>query len=716
MSATDAIPEAAAPPPFGEARAVSAPDVAEGAGGSEEAARAAGAPQGASDPVTTVAISDAAPSLLVSELRRRPPLREEERHARPKAREEKRRAAKKEKKKKKDAERSERLKEQAVAEVLAPEALRVAMEASCASQEELWLSTSKWDPETAALLDKAMHRLVNMNSPTRADKEARLAILDRISTALQAELGQPGVYVEPYGSFTTGIYNASSDLDIALEVIKILKKHRISRGYVEIIRGARVPIIKFVDAATGIPCDLCVGNGGAAFKSEVLGYLATVDPRFVQLTVLVKKWAKAHGINNPSCGTFNSFALTLMVTFYLQTIKPAALPPLCDLFAGNLGAFKGRPLDHGPYGPLAGAESLEVARTRAIKFKETGFGGKQNASLAELFAGFVVHMGAALSWWNERGSGSVRISAWAGLWTVHPWEQQQYLVSVEDPFDAAENCARTLGVRQMAAKDRTLQKVVDLFHWTEDGLRELGPTTGLASVLDELFGDGTAAQLPAEWGLGLAVRPKGARVAPKTTSPQQRGGGLKAGDVNFRDSDTWKARDAPLPQPSRSRRNSERRRGGEKPPGEGAQPVAIDPVALAGVSLGSINSPYDDDEPPPGFGPKFNSAPANAVPGLRLVTYTGGGGKAQASSGRARGSRGTRQQSRGGRARGGGTDAPPGAPAEQAAPATAPATTPAAPAGRGRRGRSGRPGCGSAMAGAPPAPPKPKPNRTIVPV
>lgn len=51
-------------------------------------------------------------------------------------------------------------------------------------------------------------------------------------------------------------------------------------------------------------------------------------------------------------------------------------------------------------------------------------------------------------------------------------------VSVEDPFDAAENCARTLGVRQMAAKDRTLQKVVDLFHWTEDGLRELGPTTG----------------------------------------------------------------------------------------------------------------------------------------------------------------------------------------------------------------------------------------------
>lgn len=40
----------------------------------------------------------------------------------------------------------------------------------------------------------------------------------------------------------------------------------------------------------------------------------------------------------------------------------------------------------------------QVARTRAIKFKETGFGGKQNASLAELFAGFVVHMGAALSW------------------------------------------------------------------------------------------------------------------------------------------------------------------------------------------------------------------------------------------------------------------------------------------------------------------------------
>lgn len=43
-----------------------------------------------------------------------------------------------------------------------------------------------------------------------------------------------------------------------------------------------------------------------------------MDYRVKPLVVLVKKWAKNHGINDASMGTLSSYALTLMVIHYLQ--------------------------------------------------------------------------------------------------------------------------------------------------------------------------------------------------------------------------------------------------------------------------------------------------------------------------------------------------------------------------------------------------------------
>ena len=64
----------------------------------------------------------------------------------------------------------------------------------------------------------------------------------------------------------------------------------------------------------GVECDISVASGAARFKSTVLRYLADIDPRFSSLVRLVKLWAGAHGMNDAASGTFNSFALTLMVS------------------------------------------------------------------------------------------------------------------------------------------------------------------------------------------------------------------------------------------------------------------------------------------------------------------------------------------------------------------------------------------------------------------
>ena len=62
----------------------------------------------------------------------------------------------------------------------------------------------------------------------------------------------------------------------------------------------------------------------------MLRYLADIDPRFSSLVRLVKLWAGAHGMNDAASGTFNSFALTLMVSRCLFTCgwycPPSPLP------------------------------------------------------------------------------------------------------------------------------------------------------------------------------------------------------------------------------------------------------------------------------------------------------------------------------------------------------------------------------------------------------
>ena len=63
----------------------------------------------------------------------------------------------------------------------------------------------------------------------------------------------------------------------------------------------------------GLDCDVSIASTGARFKSTVLRHLCGIDWRFAALVRLVKLWASTCGMNDATAGTFNSFALTLMV-------------------------------------------------------------------------------------------------------------------------------------------------------------------------------------------------------------------------------------------------------------------------------------------------------------------------------------------------------------------------------------------------------------------
>ncbi|KAG1675649.1 hypothetical protein FOA52_002358 [Chlamydomonas sp. UWO 241] len=345
-------------------------------------------------------------------------------------------------------------------------------------------------PSASARLEAALLDVAEANKPTPRDLEKRLQVIQAVRSSLQ-ELPYVKIDVLPYGSFVSGFYKSSSDLDLALvasvhvntltprqlnemrraghsgdfvplgafdktdkapilrKAALLLRNRQIPRGYsMQYILHARVPIINFKDAWHDIECDLCIGDNTTAFKASVMRQVALINPRFGGLFRLVKAWAKAHGINNGADSTFNSWCLGLVVIFYMQ-MRPAGamLPSLVSLFyAETPGPDAVRLLALGSTVDVAVAHGVLEQRVRgaAAEFGHVG----SDVSLSALFTDFVnttrFHLTECL-----KSPESLRCaSVWHGCLTVGKFGRA-FALMVEDPFDASDNVARTFGCLDM---------------------------------------------------------------------------------------------------------------------------------------------------------------------------------------------------------------------------------------------------------------------------
>ena len=59
----------------------------------------------------------------------------------------------------------------------------------------------------------------------------------------------------------------------------------------------------------------------------------SLDPRVSQLVWVVRVWAKAKGLSGGGVGQLTSYALTLMVLYYLQSTLPPIIPSLQNINA-----------------------------------------------------------------------------------------------------------------------------------------------------------------------------------------------------------------------------------------------------------------------------------------------------------------------------------------------------------------------------------------------
>ena len=137
--------------------------------------------------------------------------------------------------------------------------------------------------------------------------------------------------VQPFGSAASGLRVNSSDIDLCFTmpdedgrlwddeqrrptskatINAIAKMLRQSAAYskIEPIAHARVPIVKVVDSAARLACDVVPNAALAWHNSRLLRSYVELEPLCARLILLVKMWASRRGVSSAMHGYLSSYA------------------------------------------------------------------------------------------------------------------------------------------------------------------------------------------------------------------------------------------------------------------------------------------------------------------------------------------------------------------------------------------------------------------------
>ncbi|CAA0815976.1 Nucleotidyltransferase family protein [Striga hermonthica] len=166
-------------------------------------------------------------------------------------------------------------------------------------------------------------------SPTPEEQESRNAAIESVSDVVKYIW--PSAEVEVFGSFKTGLYLPSSDIDVVILGSNVrspqMGLHALSRALsqrgiakkIQVIAKARVPIIKFVEKKSGMAFDISfdVENGPKA--AEYIKDAVSKWPPLRPLCLILKVFLQQRELNEVYTGGIGSYALLSMLIAMLRT-------------------------------------------------------------------------------------------------------------------------------------------------------------------------------------------------------------------------------------------------------------------------------------------------------------------------------------------------------------------------------------------------------------
>ncbi|KAI5670609.1 hypothetical protein M9H77_10973 [Catharanthus roseus] len=327
-----------------------------------------------------------------------------------------------------------------------------------------------------SLLEPTLRDILRVINPLREDWNIRFHIINELRSVILSIESLRGATVEPFGSFASNLFSRWGDLDISIELsngsyissagkkhkqtllVEVQRALRKKGGWhrLHFIANARVPILKF-ETLYNISCDISINNLIGQMKSKLLFWINEIDGRFRDVVLLVKEWAKAHNVNEPKSGSLNSYSLSLLVLFHFQTCVPAILPPLKDIYPGNVAD------DLTGVRAVAEKHVEETCAVNINRYRSDRSRIVNRSSISQLFISFFEKFSDI----NYKAS-TQGISLYTGQWedinTNMRWLPKTYALFIEDPFEQPINAARTVSEKHLEKIAESVQTTYNVLN------------------------------------------------------------------------------------------------------------------------------------------------------------------------------------------------------------------------------------------------------------
>ncbi|XP_065523741.1 terminal nucleotidyltransferase 4A isoform X3 [Lathamus discolor] len=186
--------------------------------------------------------------------------------------------------------------------------------------------TRKYSPGVQGLHEEIID-FYDFMSPRPEEAAMRREVVKRIETVIK-DLW-PTADVQIFGSFSTGLYLPTSDIDLVvfgkwerppLQLLEqALRKHNVAEPYsIKVLDKATVPIIKLTDQETEVKVDISfnveTGVKAARFIKEYMKKYSLLP----YLILVLKQFLLQRDLNEVFTGGISSYSLILMAISFLQ--------------------------------------------------------------------------------------------------------------------------------------------------------------------------------------------------------------------------------------------------------------------------------------------------------------------------------------------------------------------------------------------------------------
>ncbi|XP_075289482.1 terminal nucleotidyltransferase 4B isoform X2 [Opisthocomus hoazin] len=164
-------------------------------------------------------------------------------------------------------------------------------------------------------------------SPRPEEERMRMEVVNRIENVIK-ELW-PNADVQIFGSFKTGLYLPTSDIDLVVfgkwETLPLwtleeaLRKHNVAdENSVKVLDKATVPIIKLTDSFTEVKVDISFNVQNGVKAAQLIKDFIKKYPVLPYLVLVLKQFLLQRDLNEVFTGGIGSYSLFLMAVSFLQ--------------------------------------------------------------------------------------------------------------------------------------------------------------------------------------------------------------------------------------------------------------------------------------------------------------------------------------------------------------------------------------------------------------